>query len=371
MLKKYESFFSDKIKWEIYSILEGYLYGTTDFILRLREMSKSSDKTGEISGNILNWIEQEFWFEDKNIKQNYFDLSSEEDKVSFAMYAKVQGSDYDEDENPDFPFTMPGRGEMKIGRIVKYLYGLKGLRLTDKELEDFVNVWKSSKVESNIEFKLVSGKDIAKYYNSKKYYSGIGSLGSSCMSEEGKHIFKLYTENPDKVKLLIYVDSDDKVHGRALVWKVKESPCDSKYFMDRIYTIRDSDVNRFKQFADSQGWFYKKINNSHTSENVKFIYKGQNVNGVIKVKLDGDFSEFPFVDTLCYLSKNKKSISNVSDKDCYILHSTYGDYEHCEDCDGDVIESSYGTKTLCEYCSEGHYTLKKLGIETKWNKKVD
>lgn len=371
MLKKYQSFLETKIKWEMYSLLEGYIYGTTDFVFRLKEMSSKPDKTGEISKNILSWIEGEHWFEEKDIKQNYFDQSSEDDKVSFAMNSKVQSADYDEDENPDFPYTMPGRGEMKIGRIIKYLYGLKNLKLTDKELEDFVNVWKSSKIETNIEFKLVSGDDIAKYYNIKKYYTGVGSLGGSCMAEESKSLFKIYTKNPDKVKLLIYVDQNDKIHGRALVWKCKESPCESKYFMDRVYTNRDSDVNRFKQFADSQDWFYKKVNNSHTRENVKFIYKGQNVNGVVKVKLDGDFNEFPFVDTLCYLSKNKKSISNVSDKDCYILHSTYGDYEHCDDCNGDVIETWGDRKNLCDYCSEGHTSLKQLGVETKWNKKVD
>ncbi len=371
MLKKYESFLEDQIKYEIFSLLEGYIFGTTDFVFRLKEMSTKSDKNGEISKNILNWIDNEHWFEDKDIKQNYFDLSAEDDKVSFAMNSKVLSADYDEDENPDYPYTMPGRGEMKIGRIIRYLYGLKGLKLTDTELEQFVNVWKSSKSDTGIEFKLVSGDDIAKYYNIKKYYAEVGSLGGSCMAEESKSLFKLYTNNPDKVKLLIYVDSDDKIHGRALVWKVKESPCDSKYFMDRVYTNRDSDVNRFRQFADSQNWFYKKINNSHTKDNVRFVYKGQNVNGVVTVKLDGDFNSFPFVDTLCYLNKDKKSLSNVSTKNCYILHSTYGDYDRCDDCDGDIIQTWMGRKNLCDYCSEGHITLKTLNIETKWNKKVD
>jgi hypothetical protein len=371
MLKKYESFLESKIKWEMFSLLEGYIYGTTDFVFRLKELSSGSGKAGEISKNILSWIEDEHWFEDKDIKQNYFDQSSEDDKVSFAMYSKVLSADYDEDENPDFPYTMPGRGEMKIGRIIRYLYGLKNIKLTDTELEEFVNVWKSSKVEVGIKFKLVSGKDIAKYYDMDKYYNSVGSLGGSCMAEEKKSLFKLYTKNPDKVKLLIYVDGNDKIHGRALVWKVKESPCDSKYFMDRIYTNRDSDVNRFKSFADSQGWFYKKINNSHIKDNVRFMYKGSNVNGVVTVKLDGDFNEFPFLDTLCYLGSNKKSVSNVADKNSYILQSTYGDYEICSDCDGDVIETWGGRKNLCDDCAEGHITLKTLGIETKWNKKVD
>ena len=93
MLKKYESFLESKIKWEMFSLLEGYIYGTTDFVFRLKELSSGSGKAGEISKNILSWIEDEHWFEDKDIKQNYFDQSSEDDKVSFAMYSKVLSAD--------------------------------------------------------------------------------------------------------------------------------------------------------------------------------------------------------------------------------------------------------------------------------------
>jgi hypothetical protein len=157
------------------------------------------------------------------------------------------------------------------------------------------------------------------------------------MKDESGKIFKIYSENKEKVKLLIYVDADDKVHGRALVWKVKKSPCESKYFMDRIYTNRDSDVNRFKDFANNEGWFYKKKMNSHVDDNVLFVYKGEDVAGEVKLKLEGNFRSYPFIDTMCFLSKDKDSLSNLSDKKCYHLHDVYGDREKCEDCDGDVI----------------------------------
>jgi ferredoxin len=170
----------------------------------------------------------------------------------------------------------------------------------------------------------------------------------------------------------IYVDSDDRIHGRALVWKVKKSPCESKYFMDRVYTNRDSDVNRFRDFANSEGWFYKKKMNSHVADNVLFVYKGQDVAGEVKLKLEGKFKSYPFVDTMCFLSKDKDSLSNLSDKKCYHLNSVYGEGVECEDCDGDVITTDYdGDRGLCSDCSSGHRTLKDMGIETKWNKRVD
>ena len=137
--------------------------------------------------------------------------------------------------------------------------------------------------------------------------------------------------------------------------------------MDRVYTNRDSDINRFKQFADTEGWFYKKYISSQDSESVQFVYKGQEIAGEVKLKLKGDFRNFPYLDTMCFLSKDKDSLSNLSDKKSYYLHGLYGERERCEDCDGDVI--LYGGE-LCYNCSSGHQTLKDMGIETKWNRKV-
>jgi hypothetical protein len=372
MITKYDGFILEKLKFEIFSLLEGRVYSTTDFLFKLKSLVKQPGKVGEIADQILDIIESEQYFPDDKIKQNYFDLVDSEDMVGFINQSKVNSKKDEIYDNPNFPYTMPGRGEVKIGKIVNYICSLRGINVSDSDRESFVNSWKASTEVSTIQFKLVSGEDIAKYYDENKYYSRKGTLGSSCMRDEGKRTFKIYTENPDKVKLLIYVDSDDKIHGRALVWKVKKSPCDSKYFMDRVYANRDSDVNRFKQFADTEGWFYKKVISSHDSDSVRFIYKGEEVSGEVKLKLKGDFNMYPYVDTMCFLSKDKDSLSNLSDKNCYYLHSVYGERERCEDCEGDVITTNWdGDKVLCSECSSGHQALKDLRIETKWNKKVD
>lgn len=370
MITKYNGFLLERLKFEIFSILEGHIYATTDFIMKLKSLNKVGGKVGVIAEQILDVIEGQQWFSDSKIKQNYFDLVDSEDMVGFVSDTKVRGK-YDEiEENPEYPYVMPGRGEVKIGKIVNYICSLRNISVTDSEREEFVNAWKSSTEVSSIQFKLVSGDDIAKYYNQNNYYSNKGTLGSSCMRDESGKIFKIYTENPKKVKLLVYVDSDDKVHGRALVWKVKKSPCESNYFMDRVYTNRDSDVNRFKKFADNEGWFYKKRINSHDNDGVEFVYKGSQVAGEVKVKLDGNFRNYPYVDTMSFLSKDKDFLSNLSDKKSYFLHGLYGERERCEDCEGDVIVSGWGENELCSNCSSGHQTLKDMGIETKWNRKV-
>ena len=50
----------------------------------------------------------------------------------------------------------------------------------------------------------------------------------------------------------------------------------------------------------------------------------------------------------------------------------YDPCDPCDDCGGDVILKSYGGgEEFCGECAEGHDTLAKHDIETKWNKKID
>jgi hypothetical protein len=190
------------------------------------------------------------------------------------------------------------------------------------------------------------------------------------MSDESKKTFEIYTENESKVQLLIYVDKDDMIHGRAIVWKLKDSPCGAKYFMDRVYANRDSDQIKFKKFAEDNGFLYKKKMNSYLSDNVEFIYKGKDVFGEVTVKLDGDFKYYPFVDTLCFLDEKKKQISNLPSEKDFMLHSVSGDCDHCDSCDGDLYYDSDNKEELCSDCCDGYEKLKELGIETKVNKNI-
>lgn len=371
MIKKYDGFILEKLKFVVLSLLESNIYATTEFLMKLKTLTNQTGSVGQIAAQILSVIEDERWISQDKIKQNYFDLVDSEDTVGFINNIKLKDLSDELNLNPNLPYEIPGRGEIKIGKIVNYICSLLGTNINDADREAFVNAWKSSTNAPSIVFKLVSGADIAKYYNKKNYYKNSGSLGNSCMSDESKGIFKIYTENTDKVKLLVYLDEDEKVHGRALVWKLKKSPCESKYFMDRVYTNRDSDVNRFKEFANNEGWFYKKIITSYDNHNVDFVYKGNDISGELKLKLEGDLQKYPYLDTMFYLSKDKDSLSNLSDKNCFLLRSVWGDRERCSDCHGDIIVENWsGAEKLCDGCSSGHQYLKDLGIETKWNKKI-
>lgn len=261
---------------------------------------------------------------------------------------------------------------MKVGRIIKYLSDLLNLKPTNKDIEDFVNIYKSTNTENKNYFKLVSGDEILKYYKNKNIASDRGTLGSSCMNNKSKKIFKIYTQNKDIVKLLVYLNEDGLLLGRSLVWKLENSPSDAEYFMDRVYTNSDSDVNRFIQFAIENDWMYKKIMNSDDGDSVYLLHKGIACNGEITVELEGDFTVYPYLDTLTFLHKDKNTLSNLPSKDCYILND-YDDGERyqCYDCDGKLyeIDSFDGKKHICFSCCEGHVVLNSLGIKTDVYKK--
>ena len=102
-------------------------------------------------------------------------------------------------------------------------------------------------------------------------------------------IFNIYIKNPDVCRLVI-LREDDKILGRALVWKlvsirsgVGEKFEGVEYFMDRQYTIKDSDVNKFRNFAKEQGWIYKTNNNHHSFTNITYNGSEINVDMVVQV----------------------------------------------------------------------------------------
>ena len=376
MIKGYNGFLLQQLKRELFSLDEDCLYASSELMVKLKKMSKMDGRVGEMATAIVDTIESEDWLDDKDTKQNFFDITDKDDTVSFLPSNKVP-KDWDMDDDPALPYNISGRNEIKIGRIIRALLKIaeisdrtgedEGTPIKDKDYEDFVNAFKALKVDTAREFKLVNGEDIHKYYQMKNYYSSHGALGGSCMADEGKSTFRVYTENPKKVQLLVLIDSDGKIHGRALVWKLKESPCEAKYFMDRVYTNADSDVIKFKQLAEEKGFLYKLKNNSYIEDNVNFMYKGKTLMGEVKVKLDGDFKNYPFIDTMCFLSKKMGDLSNIPSKDCYFLHSVSGECEVCSNCDGDVLIVG---EEFCNECALGLEKLEEAGIKTKTVKKL-
>ncbi len=158
------------------------------------------------------------------------------------------------------------RQEVRIGRAIRALLNVSGEQVLDKDLEVFVNQWKATIDKMNDRFQyfdVVDGEDIGHWYNYRNYYVRSGTLGSSCMSNVSNRFFDIYMSNPDVCKLIILksIEDDTKIMGRALLWTLS----DGKQFVDRIYTINDSDVQLFRDYAKENGWYAKYYNGSSDS----------------------------------------------------------------------------------------------------------
>jgi hypothetical protein len=334
MLTKYNDFILEN--QIINLLLEGTLDASLEFLERLKMISSKSDIAYLLYNKFSNGAEV-----DKDLSQNYIDVTETDDMISFLSDNKADKLPYEESE-----YLVKGRGEIKIGRFAKSLLNdkelIKDLQIskifTDKEYEDFVNLYKSSNVKSENKFKLVEGKDIQKYYYKASYAYQKGQLGNSCMKhEECQDYFGIYVENPKTCELLVYLNSKGEVLGRALVWRVSKAPCDAKYFMDRIYTSSDSDIIKFKNYANEKGWMTKYKQSCDQTDSYFFEYKGELFLGEVKVKIrESSFDEYPFVDTLSYL--NDGYISNISSIGAEEMKDTDGHIGTCQNCNGDGVE---------------------------------
>lgn len=330
------------IEYNTKLILESVLNVDANFLNKLKKIEKNS-----IITNILSKIDMSTWI-DSSMNQDYFSTSDSNDKVTFINPNRVRPS--------DDPYTLKGRSDVKIGRAIKYICNLYDIKSTPKDIEDIVNLYKSIEVDSN-KFKLLIGDDIKYGYNTDNYSSDRGQLGDSCMNDKFSYL-KIYINNDKKVRLLILEDEYGVV-GRAIIWKLDKSPCESEYFMDRVYTNEDYQVDIFREYARKNNWMYKRRMSYGVDEAVYFIYKDKSILGEIRVILDGDIKKYPFLDTLAFLGRDKNELSNIPSRKCFILHDTEGERDRCSECLGKATNAK-----LCDECCIGVYVLNSKGIET-------
>jgi hypothetical protein len=231
------------------------------------------------------------------------------------------------------------RQTVRTGRGIRALLTAAGQKFSDAEIEDFVNKYKSAYDRMNdvfSSFDLVSGMDIAFWYDHKNYIHGCsrGTLGNSCMAGGDTEWFEIYTANPEVCSLLILrsEDNQDKIKGRALVWKLNTPEIT---FMDRIYTHEDSDMQLFKDYAIHKKWYYKRHNNS--SSEGELVCETGNVNfDLLSVNIkDNGYDHFPYVDTLKYYDVSGNRLTNDENNSYRCLEDTGGGFTgNCSECDG-------------------------------------
>lgn len=337
-------------------LLESILKTTSDFRLKIEKMAKGKSKVAKMASLLNDFLSDEEDFDD--LLYNYIDVTDKNDIVTFFPDSKIV------DEYDEKYFTKKGRSEIKIGRLIRHLFDMTTFRcyttkelnsyadinITDKDYEDFVNAYKATEIDSR-KFELVSGDDIPTFY---KKGNESGTLGSSCMKDEPKNLFKLYKNN-DNVKLLVLVNDEGKMTGRALIWKLHDS--EFHYFMDRVYTSYDYDLNKFIEYAQKNDIAYKEYMNSRIENAVYFIYNDKKIKTKIQVKLDKwVYYTYPYLDTLMFLDEERGILSNTPTIGCYKLQSLHERYL-CDNCRGKLIIA----KTRpCPSCATGLREITKL-----------
>lgn len=167
----------------------------------------------------------------------------------------------------------------------------------EKFTNEFISAVKMSRADEDSVMEIVNGPDISYWYNYENYQTTMGKLGSSCMSspEAANYYMDIYTKNPDKVSLLILKNKENKLIGRALLWKLD----DGKTFMDRIYTSSDSDDNLFVNYAIKNEFIYRNT----SAGSYSYFINGQKLDSHnMEVTLSKyEFQQYPYLDTFIYL----------------------------------------------------------------------
>lgn len=241
--------------------------------------------------------------------------------ISYLKKSKVD-INLDELLPSDFDISVYKIQNMKIGRIVSKLFSqetLKNNKITSSDVELFVNSYKSYFDKNRVEFRIVEGEEIRKWYDQDNYsVLGKGTLWGSCMRHKERLKFlDLYTNNSN-IKMLILVQVEDgveKLRGRALLWDevilndfYQRIPGDIK-IMDRIYTVLDSDLISFKNWAYQNGYIHKLEQNAKSS--LYFYDKNEILRLSFKISLKKtSFRYYPFLDTFSYFCEDEGYLTN-------------------------------------------------------------
>ena len=287
--------------------------------------------------------------------------------------------------NDDGRWRREGRQEGKPARIVQKILPDSVIRdygITDSALEKFTNLIRSYVMANGdgengdsekVTLWVCNGDLIAHYYDEDNYsqYAG-GNLSNSCMRSVDKDYFYIYTMNPDKVSMVVALDAEHKVLGRALLWDTD----DAGLCMDTIYS-KDDIRPMFFKFAHENGIRYKGGQSCHhpyfdmkDGISTSISTTGNYANVTLK---HWDFDYYPYLDTLCNLDLSGVLTNRTLDEEYRSLRNTDGSYDTKNSSVEDVIDGSYireDNATYVDYRFEGRWYTGYTECHTVWCEEI-
>lgn len=168
-MKTYKSFLLKEKINNIILLLEGSIEYSDSFVDTIERL----DSKSKVANHLLKILGDDV--DDKKLTQNFIDVTPEDDKVSFLSQSKFNQLMNKNDETD--PFDVSGRNSAKIGRVVRSLCELTDKKFSDKEIEEFVNLYKAEFSSHGEEFSVISGDDIKHWYDGENYYESYGYGG--------------------------------------------------------------------------------------------------------------------------------------------------------------------------------------------------
>jgi hypothetical protein len=383
MIKNYSNFITESI---ISKDNEKIMFIMSDKLVHVFKKISEMDISGPLAKKLLRL---NYTFVPSTI--SYLDIEDYK-SVSFLKHDQLEIDDHTDDDifidSSEYQKIIHKyknkSNSIKIGRLLLKLIELYEFKFLQKisylpsTIEKFTNDYKAL---VNIEegkldnIKVVPASEIPKYYLYSNYSSSKGTLGSSCMrSTEAQDYMDFYTENPQAVSLVIYLDEKGKLLGRALLWNLTDGNKFGNKFMDRIYTVNDYDVNLFIIWAKKNKIIIKEDQNSLFNTNL--YHPNNNYRKAEKITLNVNLNpikhakrhlyQFPYLDTLKYFYWMDGLLSNkASHYKSYIsLDNTDGEF-NCIECDGvglNDCDYCHGEKVGCLSCNEtGFLTCSTCG----------
>jgi hypothetical protein len=223
--------------------------------------------------------------------------SSDKTKLAYLSADRIESID------PSLYWSSSRRFAVKPGSFVTKLFK----DIPSKEVEKFSNLYRAQSNKAEFKLSIVDGSKMLTYYHINSYAQERGTLGASCMKYDNcQDYLGIYTHNSDKVKMLVMLNDEGGLIGRALLWNLNDYK-----IMDRIYTISDEEFAfQFKKWATDNGYLYKSEQNWYNTLNFENLLTPKK-ELKISIKLDEfSFSRYPYVDTFKFFDKENGILQN-------------------------------------------------------------
>jgi len=231
---------------------------------------------------------------------SFIDIGEKNDVITYLSVNR-----FDQVNNGNY-WESKYRQEMKFGRFIIKMYNDSHRVITNqkKQVDEIVDLYKAYReaLIGKYDFKVIKGEEIKKWYSVHNYATGSGTLNNSCMRyDDEQNRLWLYTDNPDKISLLIMIDKNNKLLGRALLWELSNG----EKYMDRTYTILQHHEDSFEMWADKNG-----INLTY-AEVIDMIKEPKLSVILQEIGVSGDGAQhYPFMDTFKFCFPKEHLLTN-------------------------------------------------------------